>query len=64
MLLAGLGKVKKKKIKIKKKKKISRQVWFGSRRTGKVRDIYLTGSRLLLFFSLSPGPIGVRLRDI
>lgn len=43
---------------------ISRQVWFGSRRTGKVRDIYLTGSRCLVFFSLSPGPIGVRLRDI
>lgn len=30
----------------------------------KVRDIYLTGSRWVPFSSLSPGPIGVRLRDI
>lgn len=49
---------------VKGKKKTQRQVWPGSPRTGKVRDIYLTGSRLAPLSSFSPGPIGVRLRDI
>lgn len=47
-----------------REEKNPRQVWLGSWRTGKVRDIYLTGSRLAPFSFLSPGPIGVRLRDI
>lgn len=52
------------KVRLREEKKTHRQVWLGGPGTGKVRDIYLTGSRLLPFSSLSPGPIGVRLRDI